>query len=626
MKRKPRPLRILVVDDDEKIQRLLQLILRQQGHVAETASSGQEALRLLNAAPFDLLILDIQLPGMDGLQLTREILALHPWQEIIFCTGFLNEVIQQKAREFGVKILLEKPLSLNLIRHALRQTRCLRDLQANAPPSNPDSLLASELGALRHLSRSYFPGLDIEALLRDAVALAFHQLDCRSAALLVVREEEAHLRAHSSGRLPAPERQQLTDSLRARYTSLSGLPVPETCHPLFHSDEPSPLPPTAPPHLCFIPIPGENRLLGLLAIADLSAHPSPPFLQLLSHHLASLLLGHEHCRNALLNDPVTGLYGPRFLDESLERHWLLAQRHREGIAILLAQIDGFRSLQHDEGPDRANALLRGAASLLADSVRRSDILARTGTGEFLLLLPRASADSVRTLADRLRTTFRNTPLDESGRSPPATLSIGFALSTPEAPMDSAGLLLECAGQALQIAQSRGGNLALDWAHTGPDSPPPPSAHNLLVVDDDPQVLHLVRRILHPSLFEVTAMHSVASGIAMLESGNRFDLLLADLTLPDGEGGELIQRAAAIDPTLVAMVISGNISRSKEESLLASGAWRVIRKPFVPREFRETLGQAVEHRTLLLRQSADSLPTPSPQGASGKKTKVTELMQ
>jgi two-component system, OmpR family, alkaline phosphatase synthesis response regulator PhoP len=64
---------ILVVDDEEDILELVRYNLTREGYVAKCATSGEEAFRIINTEPVDLLVLDLMLPGMDGLELTRRL-------------------------------------------------------------------------------------------------------------------------------------------------------------------------------------------------------------------------------------------------------------------------------------------------------------------------------------------------------------------------------------------------------------------------------------------------------------------------------------------------------------------------------------------------------------------------
>lgn len=79
--------RILVVDDEEGSRSVIEEFLRSKGYEVETFESGPPALAALEKSPFDLLVLDIYLPGMDGIEILREVRKRHPKLPVIAISG-----------------------------------------------------------------------------------------------------------------------------------------------------------------------------------------------------------------------------------------------------------------------------------------------------------------------------------------------------------------------------------------------------------------------------------------------------------------------------------------------------------------------------------------------------------
>ncbi len=79
---------ILVVDDDDPIRRLIELELKDDGYQVLTASNAQDALKLVQSEPLDLVILDIRMPGMDGLEALPRILGLKEGLKVILNTAY----------------------------------------------------------------------------------------------------------------------------------------------------------------------------------------------------------------------------------------------------------------------------------------------------------------------------------------------------------------------------------------------------------------------------------------------------------------------------------------------------------------------------------------------------------
>ena len=80
--------RILIVDDEEGMRRLLGRILTREGYDTTTAANGADALRLVASERFDLVVTDIKMPEMDGLQLLQEIRQYEPSLPVIVITAY----------------------------------------------------------------------------------------------------------------------------------------------------------------------------------------------------------------------------------------------------------------------------------------------------------------------------------------------------------------------------------------------------------------------------------------------------------------------------------------------------------------------------------------------------------
>jgi CheY-like chemotaxis protein len=81
-------LRILVVEDNENLRVLVCELLETFGHVVAPAESGEAALQSIRSATFDVLLTDVRLPGMSGIDLARQVLAAKPDTHIIFASGY----------------------------------------------------------------------------------------------------------------------------------------------------------------------------------------------------------------------------------------------------------------------------------------------------------------------------------------------------------------------------------------------------------------------------------------------------------------------------------------------------------------------------------------------------------
>jgi PAS domain S-box-containing protein len=114
------PLRILLVDDDELIRLSVVPMLKALGHEVRTAEGGEEALaRIRDGLEVDLVILDMNMPGLNGAQTLSQLLALRPSQAVLMATGYSDDAIAPLVQDCPNVHSLGKPFSLEEIRNKL---------------------------------------------------------------------------------------------------------------------------------------------------------------------------------------------------------------------------------------------------------------------------------------------------------------------------------------------------------------------------------------------------------------------------------------------------------------------------------------------------------------------------
>lgn len=151
-------------------------------------------------------------------------------------------------------------------------------------------------------------------------------------------------------------------------------------------------------------------------------------------------------------DVLTGLRNRRHVEEYLARLVSLARRHAEPIAVLIVDIDHFKSVNDRHGHDAGDAVLREVAGRMLDSVRLEDMIGRWGGEEFLVVLPNTAAQGAAELAERLRQVVADEPCQvPDGGAVSVTISLGCAASV----IDDAATLVRSADAALYEAKESG---------------------------------------------------------------------------------------------------------------------------------------------------------------------------
>lgn len=216
----------------------------------------------------------------------------------------------------------------------------------------------------------------------------------------------------------------------------------------------------ADPSLC-LPLNSQGQVLGVLSLSA----PEPLTAEMrrvastaadqLALALANLQL-QASLRTQSIRDPLTNLFNRRYLEASMPRELLRAERRKGGLSVLMFDLDHFKRYNDTQGHDAGDVLLGAFGALLAQSCRGEDMPCRFGGEEFTLVLTDADharalerAEAIRKAASELAVHYR------TGTLPPPTVSVGVSTypehgSTPEA-------LLRMADQALYRAKQLGRN-------------------------------------------------------------------------------------------------------------------------------------------------------------------------
>ena len=134
--------RVLIVDDDVDHAESLADVLEMRGHPVELAHSGEAAIECFRAAEFDLVLLDVKLPGMNGVETFLELKKIRPTARVMMMTGFSLEQLIAQAIESGALGVLYKPFAATELLSTLGQvTPRGRVLVADDDPDFVDSIV-----------------------------------------------------------------------------------------------------------------------------------------------------------------------------------------------------------------------------------------------------------------------------------------------------------------------------------------------------------------------------------------------------------------------------------------------------------------------------------------------------
>ncbi len=113
--------RVLIADDEKSLRTLMSEVMRRQGYTVETAENGEEAVAKVRELDFDVVLLDVKMPRMDGLTALREIRTISPNTIVVMMTAFENREVALESTRHGAYDFFNKPFELEEIRVVVRR-------------------------------------------------------------------------------------------------------------------------------------------------------------------------------------------------------------------------------------------------------------------------------------------------------------------------------------------------------------------------------------------------------------------------------------------------------------------------------------------------------------------------
>jgi diguanylate cyclase (GGDEF)-like protein len=161
-----------------------------------------------------------------------------------------------------------------------------------------------------------------------------------------------------------------------------------------------------------------------------------------------------------VTDSVTGLYVRRYFMVKLQEEIHRAQRYHKSFAVVMADIDRFKSINDTYGHDAGDRALQHIARMMQRNIREVDTLARYGGEEFVMLMPDSDKSAAASLAERLRQTLGDQRLDDLPR-----ITASFGIAAYPADASEVGDLIKKSDAALYAAKMAGRNRVVQF---GPD--------------------------------------------------------------------------------------------------------------------------------------------------------------
>ncbi len=471
--------KILVADDDQALSRTLSWILKENGYEVLTIPGGERLFEHLEAESFDLLLLDIMMPRVDGLQLLQKVKADPRFKDlpVLMISSMPPEEATVRSLGLGAADFIPKPFRvrelLARVKAHLRVGRELNQARAEARSRSEmmdimhevtTSLKPEEIYQI--LVRRVAQGLNISRCSiviagpeddTGTVVAAFENPMLHNLPVDLKRYPEIQ-RAFTSGDVVLV-RDTTTDPL---YTGVrqewvvEGKPVQtRSAIALRFSLK------QEPAGVFFLRTTTEDGPLNEqdVRFAEQVIGAAVAALER-AYDLENAVMGQEQMRHLAETDPLTSCFNRRALMEKLEQEMDRAARYATMLTALMIDIDNFKQINDTHGHLVGDRVLKQLANLLKREQRSVDIVARYGGEEFVVLLPETTNAESRNFAERILRRVATHDFGEAGHTVRVTISVGIA-SYPDERVSDGESLLRLADRHMYRAKTDGRNRIRD---------------------------------------------------------------------------------------------------------------------------------------------------------------------
>lgn len=427
---------ILVVDDELFFRSLYTEILGEEGYQVETVASGRDALMRLQQGGIDVMLTDLIMPGLGGMELLRRARSLDNPPDVILATGHATletaiEALKSGARDYLIKPFKPEELC-HLVRLCVEQRRLLDE----------NALLKSQIRLFQR-GQNLASLIEIERLLPQAISTLLSELG-HGRGFAFLAAQNAVTRIHGCDGIDEESATAMATLLAEPLASMGTAMLVLSRAELPQSDRW----PEDVRTVAIVPLRCERSLKGALVLlnpahADFSVRLAQDNLHYLADQAA---LGFENAyryqgaRDLIYTDDLTGLFNYRYLQIALEQEVRRTERYGLSFSLIFIDLDHFKDINDTRGHLAGSEALREVAMLLHKSVREVDVLFRYGGDEFTALLVETDARGAQVVAERIRQAVaQHTFLADSDAPARLTATLGYA-TFPEHATDKKSII------------------------------------------------------------------------------------------------------------------------------------------------------------------------------------------
>ncbi|MBF0320133.1 MAG: diguanylate cyclase [Nitrospirae bacterium] len=414
--------RVLYVEDEDVIRDSIARFLKRRIKDLYLASNGKEGLETFKQERPDIVITDIRMPVMDGIEMSSAIKSINEDTPIIVTSAFNDEEYFLKAIELGVEKYIKKPVNnadlVNILVKVARAVSHQKEIEAKNEfirtilDNNPTFIMITDIDEINFLNSSFLSFLGYETL--DEFLGKGKNLN-----RFVVAKEDSFYKgksfnvwikeAISGGKTDYIVYMAGKDQLKseARAYLIHANPIPEL----------------------------QSRKRYLVTFTDIS------FIE----------CDRKMFQDLATKDALTNIYNRKKFEDELYKEIERALRYNNYLSLIIFDIDHFKAVNDTYGHQAGDYVLKEITKLVTENIRKLDVFARYGGEEFVILTPETNVAGAKELAEKLREKIQDYEYKNVGK-----VTCSFGVSEYVRQEDPAGFIKK-ADYALYIAKNKGRN-------------------------------------------------------------------------------------------------------------------------------------------------------------------------
>ncbi len=417
--------RILVVDDDAFYQEFCSEVLGKEGYDVRSTYTGEEALEILRREPFHIMLVDLVMPGIGGIDILEKTKQINPQIDVIIMTGYASVESAVRCLKSGAADYLTKPINPEELKLTVKRTIELRHLfDENSELRNLLTLYETcqRVSLCLDLDKLYSFSLDaVLQALQGEIGLSFFRTNGEWSvkSRVGIEEEEAETLM----------RELLKYDLEETPSRIAVLEDPKcvkkgTVGKQLRVHSALVMPVLVPQALEGVIVTFRRDQALSFDRMDLG---TARFITEQIHLSFENAFKYVDAQRLVFVDDLTGLFNTRYLDMSLQTELKRAYRFKSHLSVLFMDLDHFKRVNDTYGHLVGSKVLIETAKLIKNCVREIDVVIRYGGDEFIVILVETDREGATRVAERIRSAMEETVIKiKDGLDLTLTCCIGVA--------------------------------------------------------------------------------------------------------------------------------------------------------------------------------------------------------